>query len=80
MNKLNTTTIESKNNKLVISMPFAKVNKEKRTVSGWASLDNVDLHGDIVTKDASKKAFSNFRKNIREMHGPVAVGRMLDFK
>jgi len=80
MNKLNTTTIESKNNKLVISMPFAKVNKEKRTVSGWASLDNVDRHGDIVTKDANKKAFGNFRKNIREMHGPVAVGKMVNFK
>ena len=80
MDKLNTTTIESKNNKLVISMPFAKVNKEKRTVSGWASLDNVDRHGDIITKEANKKAFGNFRKNIREMHGPVAVGKMLDFK
>ena len=80
MNKLNTTTIESKNNKLVISMPFAKVNKEKRTVSGWASLDNVDRHGDIVTKEANRKAFGNFRKNIREMHGPVAVGKMLNFK
>lgn len=80
MNKLNTTILESKSNKLVISMPFAKVNKEKRTVSGWASLDNIDRHGDVITKEANKKAFEGFRKNIREMHGPVAVGKMLEFK
>ncbi len=80
MNNLNLATVESVDNKFVISMPFAKVNKEKRTVSGFATLDNVDRHGDIVTKEASKKAFDNFRKNIREMHGPVAVGKMVDFK
>ena len=80
MNKLDITTIESHNDKFVISMPFSKVNKEKRTVSGFATLDNVDRHGDIVTAEASKVAFDNFRKNIREMHGPSAVGKMLNFK
>ena len=65
---------------MALSFPIAKVNKEKRTVSGFASLDNVDRHGDIVTADASKKAFENFRGNIREMHGPSAVGKMIDFK
>jgi len=63
-----------------LAFPIAKVNKEKRTVSGFASLDNVDHHGDIVTAEASKKAFENFRGNIREMHGPSAVGKMLSFK
>jgi Putative phage serine protease XkdF len=65
---------------MALSFPIAKVNKEKRTVSGFASLDNVDRHGDIVTAEASKKAFENFRGNIREMHGPSAVGKMIDFK
>jgi hypothetical protein len=65
---------------LSLAFPIAKVNKEKRTVSGFASLDNVDRHGDIVTAEASKKAFENFRGNIREMHGPSAVGKMIDFK
>ena len=65
---------------MALSFPIAKVNKEKRTVSGFASLDNVDRHGDIVTSEASKKAFENFRGNIREMHGPSAVGKMIDFK
>jgi hypothetical protein len=65
---------------MTLSFPIAKVNKEKRTVSGFASLDNVDHHGDVVTAEASKSAFENFRGNIREMHGPSAVGKMLNFK
>jgi hypothetical protein len=65
---------------LTLSFPIAKVNKEKRTVSGFASLDNIDHHGDVVTAEASKTAFENFRGNIREMHGPSAVGKMLNFK
>jgi hypothetical protein len=65
---------------MTLAFPIAKVNKEKRTVSGFASLDNLDRHGDIVTAEASKRAFENFRGNIREMHGPSAVGKMLEFK
>jgi acyl carrier protein len=65
---------------MALHFPITKVNKEKRTVSGFASLDNVDRHGDIVTSAASKKAFDNFRGNIREMHGPSAVGKMVNFK
>jgi hypothetical protein len=63
-----------------LSLPFAKVDKERRIVSGFASLDNVDKQGDIVTADASMKAFSAFRGNIREMHQPSAVGKMVNFK
>jgi len=65
---------------MTLSFPIAKVNREKRTVSGFASLDNLDRHGDVVTAEASKKAFERFRGNIREMHGPSAVGKMLSFK
>jgi hypothetical protein len=63
-----------------LSLPFAKVDKERRIVSGFASLDNVDKQGDIVTAEASMKAFSAFRGNIREMHQPSAVGKMVSFK
>jgi hypothetical protein len=63
-----------------LSLPFAKVDKERRIVSGFASLDNVDKQGDIVTSEASMKAFSAFRGNIREMHQPSAVGKMVSFK
>ena len=63
-----------------LSMPFAKVDQERRTVSGFATLDNVDKQQDIVTTEASLGAFNNFRGNIREMHQPSAVGRMVSFK
>jgi hypothetical protein len=63
-----------------LSVPFTKVNREKRTVSGFATLDNIDQTGDVVTSDASMKAFESFRGNIREMHTPLAVGKMLSFK
>ena len=63
-----------------LSLPFAKVDKERRIVSGFASLDNIDKQGDIVTSEASMKAFSAFRGNIREMHQPSAVGKMVSFK
>lgn len=65
--------------KVNISFPIAKVNKEKRIVSGFASLDNKDRHKDIVTADASQKAFERFRGNLREMHQPIAVGKVLSF-
>ena len=65
---------------LRLSMPFSKVDKERRTVSGFASLDNIDKQNDIVTAEASMEAFAKFRGNIREMHQPLAVGKMVDFK
>jgi hypothetical protein len=63
-----------------ISMPFSKVDTERRIVSGFATLDNVDKQNDIVTTEASVAAFKNFRGNIREMHQPTAVGKMVSFK
>ena len=66
-------------NRVNISFPIAKVNKEKRTVSGFATLDNIDRHGDIVTSDASEKAFQRFRGNLRQMHQPIAIGKVLSF-
>ncbi|NDB59265.1 hypothetical protein EB001_12575 [bacterium] len=65
---------------LHLSVPFTKVNKEKRTVSGFATLDNIDQTGDVVTAEASLKAFENFRGNLREMHQPIAVGKVVSFK
>jgi hypothetical protein len=65
---------------IVLSVPFTKVNREKRTVSGFATLDNIDQTGDLVTSEASIKAFENFRGNIREMHGSNAVGKMVSFR
>lgn len=63
-----------------VSMPMSKVDKENRLVSGWASLDNIDLQKDRVLAEASEKAFGRFRGNIREMHQPIAVGRMVSYR
>lgn len=79
MSNFNKLGVYTKDNNLTFSLPFAKVDKEKRTVSGFATLDNVDRHGDVVTAEASEKAFTNFRKNLREMHQPVSVGKVLSF-
>jgi hypothetical protein len=65
---------------LRLSMPFSKVDVERRLVSGFATLDNVDKQLDIVTSGASVKAFAKFRGNIREMHTPTAVGKMVSFR
>jgi hypothetical protein len=65
---------------LRLSMPFNKVDEQRRTVSGFASLDNLDKQMDIVTSEASMAAFAKFRGNIREMHQPSAVGKMISFK
>ena len=69
----------SHGNDINLSVPFTKVNREKRTVSGFATLDNLDQTGDVVTSEASVKAFEGFRGNIREMHGSLAVGKMVSF-
>ena len=63
-----------------LSMPIAKVDKERRIVSGFATLDNVDRQGDIVPSDASLNAFKRFRGNLREMHQQIAVGKVVSFK
>ncbi len=61
-------------------MPLSKIDKANRIVSGWASLDNPDTQGDVVLKEANQSAFARFRGNIREMHQPIAVGKMISFK
>jgi hypothetical protein len=67
-------------NNVRISMPLTKVDAERRIVSGFATLDNLDRQNDIVTPEASLDAFSKFRGNIREMHQPKAIGKMVAFK
>jgi hypothetical protein len=42
--------------------------------------DNIDKQGDIVTTESSINAFKNFRGNLREMHQPSAVGKIVSFK
>jgi len=78
--KIEKSLWNSHDDNISLSVPFTKVNREKRTVSGFATLDNLDQTGDVVTAEASLKAFESFRGNIREMHGSNAVGKMVSFK
>ena len=80
MTPLNKAYWSSDKDNVSLSMPIAKVDKERRIVSGFATLDNVDKQSDIVPSEVSVKAFEKFKGNIREMHQPVAVGRMVNFR
>lgn len=60
-------------------MPISKVDREMRTVSGFASVDNIDEHNDIITASCAEDAFKRFRGNLREMHQQIAVGKVVDF-
>lgn len=65
--------------KVVYNMPFAKVDQQRRIVSGFATLNNLDKQKDIVLAEASMKAFKSFRGNIREQHSRIAAGKVLSF-
>ncbi len=67
-------------NSVRLTMPIAKIDKENRRVSGFATLDNIDQADEVVTAEASKEAFKRFKGNIREMHEPIAAGRLVDFR
>jgi hypothetical protein len=57
-----------------------KVNQEKRIVSGFATLNNLDRQGDIVLSEASKAAFAAWPGNVREMHANIAAGKVVSFR
>lgn len=78
--KIQKSNLTVDGNHVQMSMPFAKVDKEKRLVSGYATLDNIDTQGDVVLAEASAAAFARARGNLREMHDKVAVGKVIDFK
>lgn len=61
-----------------ITLPLQKVDKERRIVSGFATLDNIDQHDDIVLASASARAFDEFRGNIRLMHQPIPAGKLIN--
>ena len=80
MSALNKAYWTSDNDDIKLSMPIAKIDEERRTVSGFATLDNIDKQSDIVPTDVSLKAFETFRGNLREMHQPIAVGKVVNFR
>lgn len=80
MSKFAKSSLTVDGNSVHMSMPFSKVDINKRTVSGYATLDNIDSQGDVVTAEASAKAFSRARGNLREMHDKIAVGKIIEFR
>ena len=71
---------ETSGDNVKLGLYFSKVDEEKRTVSGFATLDNVDSHGDIIDADGSVEAFRRFRGGLREMHTNNAVGTIVSFE
>lgn len=64
-----------------IGFDLEKINEQQRVVVGYATVDNIDFSGDIVTAEASEKAFSRFRGNIRFQHDRNRpVGKLLGFE
>jgi len=80
MNTLTKSHWVSDGNQIRLAMPFAKVDRENRLVHGFATLDNVDSQGDVVLAEASAGAFARARGNLREMHQPIAAGKVVDFR
>lgn len=71
---------ESDDSNIRFTMPIAKVDVERRIVSGFATLDNIDRQGDKLLAEASREAFENFRGNVRLMHQPIPAGKVISFK
>lgn len=67
-------------NSFNIVFPFQKIDREQRVVTGIATADNVDYEDDRISFEGSLEAFSNWIGNIREMHEPIAVGKLVDFR
>jgi hypothetical protein len=80
MVNLQKASLLTNGNQVTVMMPISKIDAEKRIVSGFATLDNIDKQGDRVLPEASDRAFSNFRGNIRLMHQPIPAGKMVSFK
>lgn len=72
--------VSSTEEQIQIAVPFTKFDKANRRVSGWATIDNIDQSGDVLTAEASKEAFDTFRGNVREQHDKnKAVGKIVSF-
>jgi len=74
------TIFNTLSSNISVGVAFEKIDVQNRTVSGFATLDNIDAHGDIIDANASLEAFKRFRGGLREMHSNNAVGTVLKFE
>jgi hypothetical protein len=77
---LQKASLATNGQQITLTMPISKIDVEKRIVSGFATLDNVDRQGDRITSEASRKAFESFRGNVRLMHQPIPAGKVVNFR
>jgi phage head maturation protease len=66
------------NKPLHVTIPIAKIDEDQRMVYGYATVEEIDAHGEIIGYDASKKAFGAWIGNIRDMHQDIAVGKNME--
>jgi hypothetical protein len=68
--------------RIIVNIPFSKasVDVEKRIVSGFGTIDNPDQGDDVITKEASLKAWAGWRGNVREQHSDLAAGRVVNYR
>lgn len=79
--KIEKALLTATENEINISVPFTKFDKANRKVSGFATLNNIDQSGDVLTSEASVQAFEQFRGNVREQHDrSKAIGKMVSFQ
>jgi len=74
--KKQTIEVDEANKNVRVYVPFHKSDDEKQMVYGYCTSEALDSHGEIVTKDAIRKAWDGYMEyaNIREMHQSSAVG------
>jgi hypothetical protein len=66
--------------RIYASFTKGSIDHANRTVTGIAQVEGEpDTQGDVVDFNASKRAFAEWPGNIREMHGPKAVGRSVSW-
>ena len=82
MTDINKLHMHTDGSEIALSFGMEKVqDAAKRVVEGFATLDNIDLTDDIVDADASARAFSKFRGNVRLMHDKQRpVGKVVSFE
>ncbi len=73
--------INNMNNKAKFYIPIEKIDKKKRMVYGYCSTEALDSQGEIVERNAIKRAWKDYMEwaNIREMHQLSAVGKTKEY-
>ena len=66
------------NKPLHVTIPISKIDEDQRMVYGYATVEEIDAHGEIIGYEASKKAFGAWIGNIRDMHQDIAVGKNME--